>query len=405
MIDVPAPVRRPRRDLPPRLSLRRHRPLATTVLALLVAVPASAQQPWRLQEELRIGSVDGPNALSRVTGITTDPAGQRVYVTQAREPSIRVFDAGTGEVIGTIGRGGTGPGEFRRIGTMSWRGDTLYVHESFTQRISAFTSEGEHLETLQVLSTVLPDGRRIPLANQVTPDGTFWASTTISSTAIREGGETVDYPVVVLDREGNLVREVVSIPLEGVMTVAQGDGWAVSFLQPFSPWLKTFDMTADGASLAIAREPDAAGTFTVSRVSHRGDTLFHRRYTYPPRRVAPAHRDSLLDHFAATMFQRAGARARAEAEKHVSIPDHQPPVTGVLADRAGRTWLRREDLRSRQRWLILDARGEIEGLVEMDTRIELEFVSGDVVWGIVEDELEVPYIVRYRLTPYDRSSS
>ena len=81
---------------------------------VLWAPPVSAQEvcslEWTLTESLRIGSIDGDDALSDVIDIAIGPSGE-IYVVQAFVPSVSVFSPG-GELLRTIGREGSGPGDF-----------------------------------------------------------------------------------------------------------------------------------------------------------------------------------------------------------------------------------------------------------------------------------------------------
>ena len=98
--------------------------------ALLGLVPqVRGQEPctadWRLTEGLRIGSLDGPDALTEVRSLAISPNGD-LYVTQYLLGSVTVFSA-DGKLVRTIGRTGQGPGEFENApSSVTWRGDTLW---------------------------------------------------------------------------------------------------------------------------------------------------------------------------------------------------------------------------------------------------------------------------------------
>ncbi len=51
----------------------------------------------------------------------------------------------------------------------------------------------------------------------------------------------------------------------------------------------------------------------------------------------------------------------------------------------------------RVEWRVLSPEGEPVGAVDLPTRFGVIFVQGDRLWGSDSDELDVPYIVRYRL--------
>ncbi len=96
--------------------------LAAGLLAALLAggcepdATGAMREPerWTLVEELRIGSVeDTLTGFSRVAGVLPAPDG-RVYVADAQDQRIRVFDA-DGGYVGAFGRRGQGPGETEAI--------------------------------------------------------------------------------------------------------------------------------------------------------------------------------------------------------------------------------------------------------------------------------------------------
>ena len=88
--------------------------LATSVAAACAAGDAgSALETIRLEavQELRIGSVDDPGTyLTRFDHLVVAPDG-RIYTAHDQEKLIRIHDA-EGRRIRTIGREGSGPGEF-----------------------------------------------------------------------------------------------------------------------------------------------------------------------------------------------------------------------------------------------------------------------------------------------------
>ena len=363
------------------------------------AAPADAQERWRLQEQLRIGAVDGPEALSRVGDLVTSIDGRLLFVAQPQEYGVRVLDARTGALIRTIGRRGGGPGEFSRVGALSVRGDSLFAEDAFAQRMVVLSAEGEDLGTFQIHSDYFLETRARPLFPAATPSGGLWTTSALAPATVDRGGVT-RLPIAILGRNGDLVRRVASIPIEGAATVAEFQGGIVMFIQPFLNPHGLYGFAPDGSSAVVVELPDDGSErhrFTVHRISHTGDTIFSRPYRFEPQPVTPAQRDSLLDRFATTMFERVGGRARSEAERHVRIPDFQRPVSEVLVDAAGRTWIRRETLRPRPRWLVLDAEGRLDGVVETPLGVELEHVAGDTAWAVVRDEMDVPYIVKYQV--------
>ncbi len=81
------------------------------------------------------------------------------------------------------------------------------------------------------------------------------------------------------------------------------------------------------------------------------------------------------------------------------MPEFHPPVTSVLVGRNGSAWLRGEHVGTPQTtWRILSPEGALRGVVELPARFSPLLADGDRVWGREIGALDVPYIVRYRLT-------
>lgn len=375
-------------------------PGAGLVALAFLHLPLSAQTEWRLNEELRIGALDGPTSLTSVGAVVQSADGRMVYVSQPDDRTIRVFDAVTGAPARLLGGAGRGPGEFERIGGLSIHGDMLFVGDPLQQRMVTFSGDGAHIETFKVLARPHPATRRPPLPFKAAPSGNIWGQFVLNVASIARGDVTAS-PMVIMSRDGEVLREVAALPLAGTMTVAEFGGLVVMLVQPFLNPYNLWDVADDGSAAALVTataEQQAEGTFSVTRFTASGDTVFHRAFRYVPMPVPLLARDSIWSKFASTMFSRAGGRAMDMAREHVVIPETHPPVTDVVADANGRTWIRREEVGPMVTWVGLNDRGTIEARIETPRALEIHHVSGGVFWGVIHDELDVPYVVRFRLT-------
>jgi DNA-binding beta-propeller fold protein YncE len=98
----------------------------------------------------RIGS---EKWFSRLTSVTVDPAGKRVYAVDlggvsSEQHQVRVFDAVSGAHIMDIGKRGSGPGEFNlpRDAAIGLDG-RLYVVDGGNFRVVVFDREGKYLQS------------------------------------------------------------------------------------------------------------------------------------------------------------------------------------------------------------------------------------------------------------------
>jgi hypothetical protein len=100
---------------------------------------------WKLVAELRIEGSEGDSAiLSDPISLALDDDG-RVYVADVRPAMVKVFDR-TGRLIRTIGRDGSGPGEFT-FPLLAIYGSTLLVHDPRQSRISVFDTSGSFVRS------------------------------------------------------------------------------------------------------------------------------------------------------------------------------------------------------------------------------------------------------------------
>jgi hypothetical protein len=159
--------------------------------------------------------------------------------------------------------------------------------------------------------------------------------------------------------------------------------------------------------LYVVRRPvadDAArGEFTVTRTDTRGDTVFHRSFHYHPRPIDAAFVDSLILPQARAYARSAGIDADVVAASFrdaIELPGFLPPISSgrVMADSS--LWLTREyDPVAGARWIVLDPDGAVRGALELPRTATVYWSRGDVLWTVVRDELDVPWLVKYRMRP------
>ncbi|HRP07744.1 MAG TPA: 6-bladed beta-propeller, partial [Gemmatimonadales bacterium] len=106
----------------------------------------SGTDGWQLELELVIASADsGPAMLSSRRHLVVAPGGE-IVVLDRRPAVLRVFSA-DGGFLRTIGREGSGPGEYLDFGELTIVGDTLVVNDRQNSRLVLFNIDGTHLRT------------------------------------------------------------------------------------------------------------------------------------------------------------------------------------------------------------------------------------------------------------------
>lgn len=97
--------------------------------------------------------IGGPKDFDRLSSVTVDPEGKRLYVVDiggvsSENHRVRVYDGQTGRHIQDIGKRGSGPGEFNlpRDVAVGLEG-RLYVVDGGNFRVQVFDREGRYLQS------------------------------------------------------------------------------------------------------------------------------------------------------------------------------------------------------------------------------------------------------------------
>jgi hypothetical protein len=163
-------------------------------------------------------------------------------------------------------------------------------------------------------------------------------------------------------------------------------------------------VSPDGGLIIVVDRPVASGrraaAYTTIGVSAQGDTLFQRRIEYRPIRLTREIVDravDLPDERFAERFPSRDAALRA-VRGALLLPDYLPPISDLAVGRDHSIWLRREDLGSGSvEWLVLDKNGKTVGQLDAPRGTKILQADPEHVWAVEVDELDVPYVVRYRV--------
>jgi hypothetical protein len=120
-------------------------PTGTLVVRNPAAGVWDSASAWRLEEDLRIGAVEGagPDVFGEITDVAVDTYG-RIYVLDRQAGEVRVFGP-DGTYVRTIGRKGEGPGEFRDPIGLDWDPEgRLWVCDPGNGRYTAFDTAGAY---------------------------------------------------------------------------------------------------------------------------------------------------------------------------------------------------------------------------------------------------------------------
>lgn len=131
---------------------------------------------WKLVLERTIAPADStPGQLNQPGGIVVDSRG-RIFVLDRKPTLIKVY-ASDGTFTGTIGREGSGPGEFRQWGMLTISRDTLFHHDPGQSRTQSFTTDGAFVHAWTSLCCMQmrvagDDSGRTTVPGMIRPDST-----------------------------------------------------------------------------------------------------------------------------------------------------------------------------------------------------------------------------------------
>lgn len=172
--------------------------LSLAVLVILISNPQQgvAQQlacddcQAVLMHEVRLGESGVPLSGS-INSLERSPGGN-IYLVDSQAPhEVLVFDS-NGQHILSVGREGSGPGEFRRIGALAWSSEGLHVYDDENRRETVISPDGTILlsrgiphrvegalvldDDLQVVNMDIPTSELIGLPLHVLSEGRITAS-------------------------------------------------------------------------------------------------------------------------------------------------------------------------------------------------------------------------------------
>ena len=366
---------------------------------------AFAANLWTLSErEVRIGSVDDPDYIfGPITVLSVGPDGL-LYTMHWGEGAIRRWTP-DGAPAGSVGREGEGPGEFQRAAGMGFFGDSLWVWDSRAYRVSYFDLAGEFLGSVTTRFEFGDMDEPAPRPSRPLRDGTFIGSAPASATGIALGTLT-ETPYVHMDADGNRLARIWSRPFEprDVFAIMSDDGGSFSS-QPFGDGY--IPSTGENGLLVIEHRAwtgNGEAAVKVTKIGLDGDTLFTAAVPYDPVPLPSERYDSAVAVIVDQWRNRPFSASEADIRKAMYRPSYLPALRGITQAEDGTIWLRRYDPVESEtgeqmtEWWVLDADGSPLARAETPAGLSLRVINGDTVWGVERDELDVEYIVRYRLT-------
>lgn len=380
-------------------------PIAFAVL--LLGAPWSdvgAQTVIQAKEDLRIDAES--HDLLPIWWLWVSPKGVMV-ASQQQDRNFRIF-APDGRPLGTVGRNGQGPGEFRRVeGTRAgWIGDTLWLTEAGQPRLTLVGPDLK-LVRMEPLPTELigPRGETLteapitkPFLIGIAPDRSL-----LTMSLWRDGAVLPKWLPVPADhsrfflresRDGRMVQFLGAIPND-VTACEFGDSKG----RVVVPWCPRAAMTEplDRNRFVVV----TAGASNASNGSYRvvvidagkGDSLLNREYRYRPVPIPSRTIDSART---ALMSAKEIPPQLLQMYRKAKFPSHYPPFRNALMGRDGTIAIELYGVvKGMREWRFLDTRGNDLGVVAFPASVRLFAVEQGRAWGTDGEPGDQDSIVRY----------
>lgn len=378
-----------------------------------------------LEEFARIGSVDDPDyGFSRPGALEVDADGN-VYVLELQDREIRVYSP-DGTLLRRFGGEGDGPGEFAggvsqlRFGM---HGDTVWVFDQSPGRLTVFDREGRVLSAsrvAEVSDTLHVAGQWVRLVpGHMDSSGLLVGARGMSAIPGRGGAvaDTAWIRFVRFDGSGEVVDTLGAYPVPRPPSPELIQVGSSRFVLPRPPGRDRILVThAHGYIHVDQAGGEGEDRFRLTRLDRHGDTIRSTMFHFEPRPFP----DEVLNDHAVREAHRVGpwavilapgegverleshaedtAAARQAILREMPFPRYQSPVHGTFQAAGGALWLRREDMGDeRFRYTVLDPDDVPVGELEIPRTTRLGWSDGEILWAIEPDELEVPWLVGYRI--------
>lgn len=358
-----------------------------------VAVVSNSQVQVSTAQEWRVGAVPSARApsgpgdlvLYQVHDVTRTGAGG-IVVANRGSNQVLLFNA-QGGFVGSRGREGDGPGEFRRLSSvLSLGGDSLGVYDSSHKRFSVFGPDGQLVREFTLDTPGDSDYEKLFKL----PDGGL---AVFGNGGLRGGQAGIFRSMAesfAVDRNGMRVGSFGTFPGAEVF-VGRMAGLVLFGANTFG---------------AVVGEHLLVGTGEDPEVRLYGRDGHLKRIVRWPDRERGVTEERVAEYLAAaeaTLPEAARSEARAMLAE-IPRSDHQPAFEDVLVSPAGEVWVgeyRGPEMalpgaRSPSReWLIFDPAGVLKARLRTPVGFQPLRVGTDEVVGVYVDEFGVESVVVY----------
>jgi hypothetical protein len=382
----------------------------------------SADDAWRVEEDLRIGVAEGDPEFQfgALVGVDADAEGRIVTLDQ-QASRIRVFSA-DGDLLHAFGRTGGGPGELSQAlspaTSVFFEADgSIAVPDLGNTRLARFSVTGEALDSPRLAF----EATGIPILFSRTANRDLvvqYRQMAIPGAGSMGGDEPSGDRIVRLGAGTAEGDALVEVPAGETFSMGAGGMPQFRIFAPEPVWAVLSDgrvVTGINNEYSLTLHPASAVAAATDAGSGNGRTIVRRTVDRVP--VTDRQQTAMRNLFRQS-FEDSGQPIPQEFIEQLvggmAFESQWPVLAAVLPGPDGTLWVQRveagealddltmESLQAGEfgsrRWDVFDTEGTYLGAVEMPEGVQpLRFV-GDHLYGIHSDDLRIQRAVRLRVT-------
>ena len=345
--------------------------------------------------------IDGnENDLVPINWLGVSPAG-RIALIQWQDYTVRFFDD-AGRLLGSAGREGEGPGEFRRPIRGGWIGDTLWIHDTQINRVTLIGPDLDIVGMFTPPPTVI-DSTGATLYRSLFPWGMLSRDSLVVTALFAVDGPATGtgngYPILVVNADGRSGGELVRYPADESSAIVRVDKATFGAPIPFQA-RTSWTVSPDGRQIAILTTDMtdiAAPSYRVRSFDAHGAQLADRVFPFAPVPIPAERMDSAIAASPA-MVRHPELKARFEEALRAAAPKIHAAAERVVIGADGRLWIGLRQEAEGRPWLVLAPDAEPLARVLLPGNVTLQAANATHIWAVERDELDVESVVRYALS-------
>lgn len=364
-----------------------------------------AGEGWTLEEELRIGTVEGDVEYQfGQIGLIAVDSRDRIFVVDAQARNVRVYSPdGTHEQ--TIGQPGEGPGELGpQVGALFMGpGDTLLVPDLANQRVNRYAPNGASLGSFPLR---IENG--IPMSIVATRTGVIAEQVRAISLPDLPARDSLDV-IVTLATDGSVIDTLMRFPPGAsiVLSSARGPQRTVFAAEPV--WTLSDDLELffgitnryrisvfdpEGTLRRIVTKPAEPAPVTERDKEMMWEVIEQQVRSLVPPESFTAFMEQTRQLVSFAEFFPAFVSMSIGPNGSIWVQHLRPPAE--VSDEELETYDMTQDIGSRD-WDVFDPDGRYMGVVTMPPRFTPRIILGGKIYGVWRDDLDVQYVMRLRI--------